>query len=129
MKKMLFSICLAVSLCMGGCGNPESSGISKADGSVSVDSFSYAEDSARWGTIGVCTSGFQNTTVQTVDNGEQAIALAKREAVVSYDLVDVAFDEMEKMWKVTFWTENQAGGGQRVYLNADGITQASIFGE
>ena len=115
---LLLVLCLVI---FTACNNAE----------VIVDNFSYAEESAKFSVFeaGVKTSGFKNTTKNTVENGEKALKLAINEVTIPYNQTYVAYDEKENMWKVNFSTKNQFGGDQTVYLTSDGLTVKIVYGE
>ena len=94
-------------------------------------SFSYAEDSSYWkeGEVGMKTKGFKNTTEQQIQNAEDAIALAKNEVTVPFNLIFVNYDKENSIWKVSFGMDKQLGGNQNVYLNSNGTTKMCIWEE
>ncbi|MBR0322723.1 MAG: hypothetical protein IIX08_10070 [Bacteroidales bacterium] len=55
--------------------------------------------------------------------------LAKKECTIEYDTVGVAFDSELKIYRVSFYKEDQLGGNQDVYINQNGTTQLIIYGE
>ena len=96
----------------------------------SAPHFSYAEDAAIYaeGEPGVKTSGFVNTT-ETEITFENVTQRAKNECTVEYDSVATYLDTEECIWKVHFYTDGMAGGGQSVYLDCDGKTVLIVYGE
>ena len=97
---------------------------------INVGTFSYEKElTSQQEDFGVKTSGFKNTTKNTVENCENALKLAKNEVTIPYNQTYVAYDEKEDMWKVNFSTKNQFGGDQTVYLTSDGLTVKIVYGE
>ena len=96
---------------------------------IEVTSFSYEQDMQYFSGVGAKTDGFKNTSETEVKTAEQALELCKNEVTVTYNQVSLAFDSEKKIWKVSFWTENQGGGNQTVYLTSKGITILCIYGE
>ncbi|MBQ8435097.1 MAG: hypothetical protein IJX24_03690 [Oscillospiraceae bacterium] len=86
-----------------------------------VSEFSYAGDYDVFSSWAKC-SGFNNTSLCKVESAGKAVELAKNEATVEYNRINVSYDETEKVWRVTFYMEEYVGGTQRVYLNENGIT-------
>ena len=95
---------------------------------IAIPNFSYTEDTAIYveGEPGVKTSGFVNTTEITFENVTER---AKNECTIEYVSVTVYFDTDECVWKVHFYTDVMAGGGQSVYLDCDGKTISIVYGE
>ena len=96
----------------------------------SLPHFSYAEDTAIYveGEPGVKTSGFVNTTESEITL-ENVAERAKNECTIEYDRVTTYLDTDEYIWKVHFYTDGMAGGGQSVYLDCDGKTILIVYGE
>lgn len=97
---------------------------------IAIPNFSYAEDAAIYleGEPGVKTSGFVNTT-ETEITFENVAERAKGECTIEYDSVTTYFDPDKCVWKVHFYTDIMAGGGQSVYLDCDGKTILIVYGE
>ncbi len=97
----------------------------------SVNSFSYKKvcEFYESETAGIKRSDFVNTEKSSIKNSEQAIVLAKKECNVDYDTIEVAYDSEEKIYRVSFFKEDFAGGNQDVYINQDGITELVVSGE
>lgn len=74
-------------------------------------------------------SGFVNNERAEINNPEQAVELAKKECIIAYGSINVAFDAEEKIYRVDFFTENTAGGGQSIYIDQNGITKLVVYGE
>lgn len=98
---------------------------------VEPEAFSYAQESVNWAANGegVRTDGFQNVTYKEVEDEETAMILAAAEVTVPYDRMKAYFDAEEQVWRVDFGKAFQAGGGQSVYLGADGVTRACVWGK
>lgn len=100
---------------------------------IEVETFSYAEDCAAYDehpdAPWVKRSGFVNVGECRADGAAQAIRLAKNECTVEYDTISAAFDPVAGMYAIIFWTENQLGGDQTVYIDQKGITQLIVYGE
>jgi len=97
---------------------------------IDVESFSYKSDCAYYkDDPGVKESGFVNIEQSEVDDAEKAAELAKKECTIEYDTVGVAFDSELKIYRVSFYKEDQLGGNQDVYIDQNGITQLIIYGE
>ncbi len=95
-----------------------------------VVDFSYKSDySCYKDEPGVKESGFVNTEKCELKTAEQAIKLAKKECTVRYNTIDVAFDSDLKIYRVSFYKENQLGGDQNVYISDEGVTLLIVFGE
>ena len=93
--------------------------------------FSYEEDAALYqpGDPGVDPFGFVNVDPQTIDSREAAVERAENECTVSYGATEVWYDPDAGMWKILFYTDGTAGGGQTVYLGSDGVTNLVVYGE
>ena len=97
---------------------------------INVESFSYKSDCTYYkDDPGVKEFGFVNIEQSEVNDAEKAVDLAKKECTIKYDTIDVAFDSELKIYRVSFYKENQVGGNQDVYINQKGITQLIISGE
>lgn len=119
-------ICLLVVslLVLCGCSKNEHSD------QFNINEFSYEIDCSYYeNDPGVKLSGFINTEKCELKTATQAVELAKKECVVEYDTIDVAFDATMKIYKVSFSKENRLGGNQDIYIGQDGITLMIIFGE
>ncbi len=116
-------ICIALLLlvCLTACGAKE----------YVVGAFSYAEDCA--GIYEIPNNDYVNTVPQEIQDVEQVVKLAKKEVSITYNTIDVAYDETAEMWRVCFWREGlfapDFGGGQNVYLDKNGITQMVVSGK
>jgi len=95
------------------------------------DSFSYVEVSNTFkaGDPGVKIGGFVNTYPAPINHLWAAKAQAVNECTIDYDTVDVSYDVAEKVWEVTFSTENTLGNCQSVYMDQDGVTLLIVYGE
>ena len=127
MKKFIaFLLALVCVQSMVGCNQQELSNTTNVEPGV----FSYAEDSAKYleGEPGVKTSGFVNT-FETEINLENVVEHAKNECTIEYDSVKVCLDATEYVWRVLFYTQGVAGGGQTVYMDYDGKTILIVYGE
>ncbi len=99
------------------------------ESSIGGFSFDNVQKTYKPGDPGVKTSGFKNTSKQTVTNSAEAAERAKGECTIEYDAVTVLRDGWDKMWAVTFSTRNTLGGCQTVYLDSNGITLLIVYGE
>lgn len=54
---------------------------------------------------------------------DDAIARAKEETTIEYNVVKAAYDRDNSMWRITFAEEEDSGEFQRVYIRLDGLTQ------
>lgn len=102
-----------------------------ADNNIDITMFSYADDVATYtkGSPGVKHTGFKNTTEHHVSCGTQALERAKNECTVEYNHTHVYYDEEANVWMVLFYKRNTLGGGQSVYMDADGKTLMIVYGE
>lgn len=93
--------------------------------------FSYADDVETYtkGSPGVKHTGFKNTTECPVSCGKQVLERAKNECTVEYNDTHVYYDEEANVWMVLFYKRNTLGGGQSVYMDADGKTLMIVYGE
>ncbi len=123
MKRIIYVLAgLVLVLCC--CSKPESSD------QFNINEFSYKTDCSYYeNDPGVKLSGFINTEKCELKTAEEAVELAKKECVVEYDTINVAFDATMKIYKVSFSKENFLGGNQDVYIGQDGITLRIVFGE
>ena len=58
-----------------------------------------------------------------------AIQQAKGAVTVSYDSAEAVYDPAAECWRVHFYTRNQVGGDQTVYLDREGRAERSEYGE
>ena len=64
------------------------------------------------------------------DSGQTwAIQQAKGAVTVSYDSAEAVYDPAAECWRVHFYTRNQVGGDQTVYLDREGRAERSEYGE
>ena len=96
---------------------------------IEVSSFSYEQDMQYLSDVGVKTEGFKNTSGTEVKTAEQVLELCKNEVTVTYNQIAISFDDEKQIWRAEFWTENQDGGDQTVYLTSKGITILRVSGE
>lgn len=103
----------------------------RVDKDKRLETFSYRNDIAQLNgnQSGVISEEFENTKKTKVTNQKKALQVAMFECTIEYTSTEVAYDRTEKIWKVTFWSSETAGGCQTVYLNRDGITQLIVYGE
>lgn len=80
-------------------------------------------------TPGGRTEGFINTAPSPVTNQDKAIARAKNECTIEYNLIDIGYDSTAKVWAVMFFMEDRCGGGEEVYIDSNGITQLIVYSE
>ena len=77
---------------------------------INVESFSYKSDFTYYkDDLGVKESGFVNIEQSEVNDAEKAVELAKKECTIEYDTVGVAFDSELKIYRVSFYKEDQYG--------------------
>ena len=81
------------------------------------------------GTPGVKTDGFKNTSECPIASTSEAAERAKSECTVDYNAITAHYDPDNKIWAISFFTRNVAGGDQTVYLDDKGITLLIIYGE
>lgn len=128
MKKNVILTALAVFVCLvlllGGCSQN-----GRSD-QLDVGTFSYTEDYTTYkDEPGVKHSGFVNTEKTELKDTRQAVKLAKKECLVEYDTISVAFDENSAFYRVSFYKKGWCGGGQTVYIDRNGVTQLMVYGE
>ncbi|MBQ8260388.1 MAG: hypothetical protein IJY97_12590 [Clostridia bacterium] len=99
------------------------------ESSIGGFAFDNIQKTYKPGDPGVKTSGFKNTSKQTVTNSAEAAERAKNECTIEYDTVTVLRDGWDYVWSVTFSTQGTLGGCQTVYLNDEGITLLIVYGE
>ena len=74
---------------------------------MDVESFSYESDYAYYkDEPGVKESGFVNIEQSKISDAKEAVVLAKKECMVEYDTICVAFDEETKIYRVSFFRKN-----------------------
>ena len=143
MKKFLFlisAICLILSVTACDKASNESNvnesasnnitnAVEEFGGKVTYSTFSYKEDKANYKTndSGVTDWGFKNTTETEVTDADSAIELAIDEASILYENVDAAYDKEEKMWRITFYSDEFSDEVQMIYINSKGITVLSVY--
>lgn len=95
--------------------------------------FTYAVDLAEY--PDARKDGFVNTKVQTVQTMEDAIRLADKECTMpimvpqdktGYNITEVHYDAVAKIWKVVFRYSQNLSGDQAIYINDQGITQMVV---
>ena len=93
--------------------------------------FSYEEalETYRENDPGVKYSGFVNTERTAVERVYNVICRAENECTIGHDTVSVAYDSVEQMWAVTFFTAGTLGDCQTVYMDMDGVTRLIVYGE
>lgn len=99
------------------------------ESSIGGFAFDNIQKTNKPGDPGVKTSGFKNTSKQTVTNSAEAAERAKNECTIEYDTVTVLRDGWDYVWSVTFSTRGTLGSCQTVYLNDEGITLLIVYGE
>jgi len=99
------------------------------ESSIGGFAFDNIQKTHKPGDPGVKTSGFKNTSKQTVTNSAEAAERAKNECTIEYDTVTVLRDGWDYVWSVTFSTQGTLGGCQTVYLNDEGVTLLIVYGE
>lgn len=92
-----------------------------------VKSFSYASDYSAFNSWAKF-SGFENTVPCKAESAWKAVELAKNEVTVKYNRINVSFDEIEKIWRISFYMADYVCGDQQVYINEDGITLMLVWG-
>lgn len=119
-------VCLLFALLLLLCACSENN----SEKQIIVESFSYKSDFTYYkDDPGVKKSGFVNTEQSEVNDAKTAVELAKKECTIEYDTVGVAFDSELRIYRVSFYKEDQVGGNQDVYIDQKGITQLIIYGE
>ena len=99
------------------------------ESSIGGFAFDNVQKTYKPGDPGVKTSGFKNTSKQTVTNSAEAAERATNECTIEYDTVTVLRDGWDYVWSVTFSTRGTLGSCQTVYLNDEGITLLIVYGE
>jgi len=129
----LISLLVVLSACTTPDNTVDKNTASAQYNSDEITPFSYSCASSVYvvGDPGVICEGFNNTMRSPILSKDDAIDLAKNEvsAYFDYDTVAVYYDNVCEIWMVLFYTEHTIGGGQSVYLNADGMTVLIVFGE
>lgn len=94
------------------------------------DSFSYTEvtEMFKIGDPGVKSEGFVNTEFAPIGRLLDAKVQATKECTIEYDTASVAYDDMAKVWEVTFF-KGTPGGCQSVYMDQNGVTLLIVYGE
>ena len=105
--------------------------ISCSSNVASYDEFSYSSDLEYYQDIqcGVKRDGFNNTVPQVIKTRKDVLELAKEEVTVEYNRIDVAFDDIEEVWRLDFSIEYVDGGNQSVYIDKNGLTLLIVYGE
>ncbi len=103
--------------------------IETAGYAVGVFDYNEVLEDYVWGDPGIKIYDFVNVDETNCRTAEAAVECAKRECTVVYDRIDVAVDEKNEMWQVSFFQDDYLGGDQTVYLDFDGITQLIYYGE
>lgn len=97
---------------------------------INVGQFNYYEEYPDGEDIpGVKKGNFKNYSSAGTDSIKDIIDLAKLECTITYDMIDISYDEKNDFWKVVFSTQNTVGGCETVYLNGEGITSLIVYGE
>ncbi len=124
MKKRIVAALLIVLLVMG------LAAILQSGSSRDVPGFSYAEDFAAFKDDPVVLrEGKWNTAPSPIRSEEEALRRAREACTVSYDAVQTVYDPSAEMWRVTFYSVGMLGGGQMVYLDAEGVIHMIVHGE
>jgi len=69
---------------------------------------------------------FKNIMESEIKTKEEAVELAKNEVIKKYDQVFISYDSEQYMWGIVFWAEEKPYGGQYIFIDSKGITQAII---
>lgn len=101
-----------------------------------VNAFSWSADQEKYASL-ANTDGFRNTDQSPIDSAQDAIARAKKEAVVTenpkyreayeYNLNSVWHDESAGMWKVRFTHSQDDACSIIVYMNDSGVTRMTVY--
>ena len=93
----------------------------------------FGEDVDTEAMIAAPQGDYQNKTPSPIASYEDAIALAKKECTVEYNVIEYSYDPQLDMWHVSFYEEIRIsnlltiGGGQGVYIWGNGVTQDVIY--
>lgn len=98
---------------------------------IEIREFSYEDELKKYkeNDPGVYYDGFSNTSLLELTSIEEAIERAKNECTIKYDAVDVSYDSVAYIWKITFSTGRTPGGCQTVYMDRCGVTSLVVYGE
>ena len=72
---------------------------------------------------------YQNKKPSPIASYEDAIALAKKECTVEYNVIEYSYDSKLDMWHISFYEERRIsfmltfGCGQEVYIWGNGVNQ------
>lgn len=101
-----------------------------------VNTFSWTDDQETYAEAAI-TGGFRNTDQAPIDSAQDAIARAKKEAVVTenpkyredydYNMNQAWYDESAGMWKVQFQNSQDDDFWFLVYLDTDGVTRMTVY--
>ena len=110
---------------------------SKADevtGGMSLASFYYEEDVARYQNADIVLDGFVNTDPHPISDQIEAEERAKSEVTIEYTTISDYRDADAGMWRIDFFTLERTDDGlpiisniQKVYLDDNGITQLIVY--
>ena len=109
-----------------------------SDGGMSMASFSYEQDVARYqnADVNIILDGFMNTKSQPISDQIEAEERAKTEVTVAYNATSHYRDIQAGIWCIDFYTLDRTEKGipvvsnsQKVYLNDDGVTQMVVYEE
>ena len=106
-------------------GKP-SGGSGGSGGAVKQEIFSYMYDLGEFSDVAI-TECFVNIDECIIENAQDAIERAKNECTVDYASVNVAYDPIECMWRVTFSCDDSVNNEQIVYMNSMGVTQMLVY--
>ena len=98
--------------------------------------FSWQEEQALYGEI-ADNLDFRNTTVQKINCADDAVDIARKDAVITehpnyregdeYNLAQVFYDENADVWKIVFGYSQEDNKLIYVYLSGDGITLMTVY--
>lgn len=104
--------------------------------------FTWQEEQSRYGEMvdileKAKTSGFRNTTAQKISCADDAVDIARKDAVITehpyyregdeYNLAQVFYDENADVWKIAFGYSQEDNKQIYVYLSGDGITLMTVY--
>ena len=96
-----------------------------------IAEFIYAEvlEEYKIGDPGVKHENFVFNSESEITSAIDAVIMAKFQLTVEYDTIAVSFDAHSNVWCVHFYTSNEDGGGQSIYLKDNGLPCYIIYGE
>ena len=98
--------------------------------------FSWQEEQSLYGEM-VDNLDFRNTTAQKINCADDAVDIARKDAVITehphyregdeYNLAQAFYDENADVWKIVFGYSQEDNKQIYVYLSGDGITLMTVY--